>query len=191
MCFPDFEGPPEEILVVEHDSIGKAYLVQWPGSAPKWEDEKSLRRLLRSNPQPLMVPANELDANDPLLLEYSRYVAAPTRCAESAHVEPRAHGAGPGAGACSAGPGGLPGQLEKPAARMHPSPHASSVPPSCSSTTPPTRAEAIATERAARQRRPPQPTARRRQRWKSCSRTHCTTAAIWNTHAAQPGSAAR
>jgi hypothetical protein len=28
MCFPDFEGPTEEFLVVEHDSIGKAYLVQ-------------------------------------------------------------------------------------------------------------------------------------------------------------------
>ena len=73
MCFPDFEGPPEEFLVVEHDSIAKAHLVQRLGSAPKWEDEKSLRRLLRSNPQLLMVPANELDANDPLLLEYSRY----------------------------------------------------------------------------------------------------------------------
>ena len=59
--------------MVEHDSIAKAYLVQRLGSAPKWEDEKSLRRLLRSNPQHLMVPANELDANDPLLLEYSRY----------------------------------------------------------------------------------------------------------------------
>ena len=73
MCFPDFGGPPKEFLVVEHDSIGKSYLVQRLGSAPKWEDEKSLHRLLRSNPQPLMVPANELDANDPLLLEYSRY----------------------------------------------------------------------------------------------------------------------
>ena len=39
MCFPDFEGPPEEFLVVEHDSIRKAYLVQRLGSAPKWEDE--------------------------------------------------------------------------------------------------------------------------------------------------------
>ena len=73
MCFPDFGGPPEEFLVVEHDSIGKAYLVQWPGSAPKWEDEKSLRRLLLSYPQAVMVEANDLDANDPLLLEYSRY----------------------------------------------------------------------------------------------------------------------
>ena len=73
MCFPDFEGPTEEFLVVEHDSIGKAYLVQWPGSAPKWEDEKSLRRLLLSYPEHMRVPANELDLNDPLLLEYSRY----------------------------------------------------------------------------------------------------------------------
>ena len=73
MCFPTFDGPSKEFLVAEHDSIAKSYLVQRPGSAPKWEDEKSLRRLLRSNPQPLMVPANELDANDPLLLEYSRY----------------------------------------------------------------------------------------------------------------------
>ena len=73
MCFPDFEGPPEEFLVVEHDSIGKAYLVQWPGSAPKREDEKSLHRLLLSYPQHMRVPADELDPNDPLLLEYSRY----------------------------------------------------------------------------------------------------------------------
>ena len=84
MCFPDFEGPTEEFLVVEHDSIGKAYLVQWPGSAPKREDEKSLRRLLRSNPQPLMVPANELDANDPLLLEYSRYETSGARARTAA-----------------------------------------------------------------------------------------------------------
>ena len=73
MCFPDFDGPPEEFLVVEHDSIGKAYLGQRLRSAPKWEDEKSLRRLLGSNPQHMRVPADELDANDPLLLEYSRY----------------------------------------------------------------------------------------------------------------------
>ena len=73
MCFPDFDGPPEEFLVVEHDSIGKAYLVQWPGSAPKREDEKSLHRLLLSYPQHMRVPADELDPNDPLLLEYSRY----------------------------------------------------------------------------------------------------------------------
>ena len=73
MCFPDFEGPPEEFLVVEHDSIGKAYLVQWPDSAPKREDETWLHRLLLSYPQAVMVEANDLDANDPLLLEYSRY----------------------------------------------------------------------------------------------------------------------
>ena len=73
MCFPDFGGPPKEFLVVERDSIGKAYLVQWPGSAPKWEDEKSLHRLLLSYPQAVIMEANDLDANDPLLLEYSRY----------------------------------------------------------------------------------------------------------------------
>ena len=84
MCFPDIEGPPEEFLVVEHDSIGKAYLVQWPGSAPKREDEKSLHRLLLSYPQPLMVPANELDANDPLLLEYSRYETSGARARTAA-----------------------------------------------------------------------------------------------------------
>ena len=84
MCFPDFEGPPEEFLVVEHDSIGKAYLVQWPGSAPKWEDEKSLRRLLGSNPQHMRVPADELDANDPLLLEYSRYETSGARARTAA-----------------------------------------------------------------------------------------------------------
>ena len=56
-------------------------------SAPKWEDEKSLHRLLLSYPQAVMMEANDLDANDPLLLEYSRYetsgacprVAAPHR----------------------------------------------------------------------------------------------------------------
>jgi len=84
MCFLDFEGPPEEFLVVEHDSIGKAYLVQRLRSAPKWEDEKSLRRLLGSYPQPLMVPANELDANDPLLLEYSRYETSGARARTAA-----------------------------------------------------------------------------------------------------------
>ena len=84
MWFPDFEGPPKEFLVVEHDSIGKAYLVQWPGSAPKREDEKSLHRLLLSYPQPLMFPANELDANDPLLLEYSRYETSGARARTAA-----------------------------------------------------------------------------------------------------------
>ena len=84
MRFPDIEGPPEEFLVVEHDSIGKAYLVQWPGSAPKWEDEKSLRRLLLSYPQPVMVEASELDANDPLLLEYSRYETSGARARTAA-----------------------------------------------------------------------------------------------------------
>ena len=73
MYFPDFDGPTMEFLVLEHDSIGKAYLVQRPGSAPKWEDEKLLRRLLLSYPRHMRVPANELDPDDPLLLEYSRY----------------------------------------------------------------------------------------------------------------------
>jgi hypothetical protein len=73
MYFPDFDGPTMEFLVLEHDSIGKAYLVQRPGSAPKWEDEKSLRRFLLSYPRHMRVPANELDPDDPLLLEYSRY----------------------------------------------------------------------------------------------------------------------
>ena len=84
MRFPDIEGPPEEFLVVEHDSIGKAYLVQRLRSAPKWEDEKSLRRLLGSNPQHMRVPADELDANDPLLLEYSRYETSGARARTAA-----------------------------------------------------------------------------------------------------------
>ena len=84
MRFPDIEGPPEEFLVVEHDSIRKAYLVQRLGSAPKWEDEKSLRRLLGSNPQHMRVPADELDANDPLLLEYSRYETSGARARTAA-----------------------------------------------------------------------------------------------------------
>ena len=84
MCFPDFEGPPEEFLVVEHDSIGKAYLVQRLRSAPKWEDEKSLRRLLCSNRQHLLVPADELDPNDPLLLEYSCYATSGGRARKAA-----------------------------------------------------------------------------------------------------------
>ena len=72
MCFPD-EGPTKEFLVLKHDSIGKEYLVQWPDSAPKREDETWLHRLLLSYPQAVMVEANDLDANDPLLLEYSCY----------------------------------------------------------------------------------------------------------------------
>ena len=84
MCFPDFGGPPKEFLVVERDSIGKAYLVQWPGSAPKREDEKSLRRLLLSYPQHMRVPADELDPNDPLLLEYSRYETSSGRARTAA-----------------------------------------------------------------------------------------------------------
>ena len=84
MWFPDFEGPPKEFLVVEHDSIGKAYLVQWPGSAPKREDEKSLHRLLLSYPQHMRVPADELDPNDPLLLEYSRYETSGARARTAA-----------------------------------------------------------------------------------------------------------
>ena len=70
--------------MVEHDSIAKAHLVQRLGSAPKWEDEKSLRRLLGSNPQHMRVPADELDANDPLLLEYSRYETSGARARTAA-----------------------------------------------------------------------------------------------------------
>ena len=84
MRFPDIEGPPEEFLVVEHDSIRKAYLVQRLGSAPKWQDEKSLHRLLLSDPQHLIFPANKLDANDPLLLEYSRYETSGARARTAA-----------------------------------------------------------------------------------------------------------
>ena len=72
LCFPTFDGPSKEFLVAEHDSIAKAYLVQRCGSEPKWEDEKSIHRLLRSYPQYLLFPANELDPDDPLRLEYSR-----------------------------------------------------------------------------------------------------------------------
>ena len=84
LCFPDFGGPTIAFLVVEHDSIGKAYLVQRPGSAPKREDEKSLHRLLLSYPQHMRVPADELDANDPLLLEYSRYETSGARARTAA-----------------------------------------------------------------------------------------------------------
>ena len=62
-----------EFLVAEHDSIAKAYLVQRCGSEPKWEDEKSIHRLLRSYPQYLLFPANELDPDDPLRIEYTCY----------------------------------------------------------------------------------------------------------------------
>ena len=84
MCFPTFDGPSKEFLVAEHDSIAKSYLVQRPGSAPKWEDEKSLRRLLCSNRQHLLVPADELDPNDPLLLEYSCYATSGGRARTAA-----------------------------------------------------------------------------------------------------------
>ena len=84
MYFPEFGLPPMEFYVAEHDSIAKSYLVQRRGSAPKWEDEKSLRRLLRSYPQHLLVPADELDPNDPLLLEYSRYETSGGRARKAA-----------------------------------------------------------------------------------------------------------
>ena len=84
MYFPEFGLPPMEFYVAEHDSIAKSYLVQRRGSAPKWEDEKSLRRLLRSYPQHLLVPADELDPNDPLLLEYSRYATSGGRARTAA-----------------------------------------------------------------------------------------------------------
>ena len=84
MYFPEFGLPPMEFYVAEHDSIAKAYLVQRRGSAPKWEDEKSLRRLLRSYPQHLLVPADELDPNDPLLLEYSCYATSGGRARTAA-----------------------------------------------------------------------------------------------------------
>ena len=67
------ENQTVEFYVAEHDAIRKAFLVQRPGSAPKWEDEKSLSRFLRSYPQHTRVHASDLDANDALLLEYSRY----------------------------------------------------------------------------------------------------------------------
>ena len=73
MYFPEFGGPSMEFLVAEHDSIAKAYLVQRCGSEPKWEDEKSIHRLLRSYPQYLLFPANELDPDDPLRIEYTCY----------------------------------------------------------------------------------------------------------------------
>ena len=73
MFFSDFDGPPTEFLVAKHDSIGKSYLVQRLGEAPKWEDEKIIRQLLRFNPQHIKVPAEDLDDTDPFVLEYSRY----------------------------------------------------------------------------------------------------------------------
>ena len=73
MYFPEFGLPPMEFYVAEHDSIAKAYLVQRCGSEPKWEDEKSIHRLLRSYPQYLLFPANELDPDDPLRIEYTCY----------------------------------------------------------------------------------------------------------------------
>lgn len=73
MYFPTFEEPSVEFYVAQYDAIEKSYFVQRLGKAPKWEDEKSLRRLLRSNPEHLLVPDNELEADDPLVLEYSRY----------------------------------------------------------------------------------------------------------------------
>ena len=69
---PDFVGPAQEFLVVEHDRIGKRYLIQRVGGPPKWEDAKHLRAFLRAN-QHLQVPAADLDATDPLVLENSRY----------------------------------------------------------------------------------------------------------------------
>ena len=84
LCFPTFDGPSKEFLVAEHDSIAKSYLVQRPGSAPKWEDEKSIRRLLCSNRQHLLVPADELDPSDPLLLEYSCYATSGGRARTAA-----------------------------------------------------------------------------------------------------------
>ena len=73
MFFSDFDGPPTEFLVAKHDSIGKSYLVQRLGEAPKWEDEKIIRQLLRFNPQHIKVLAEDLDDTDPFVLEYSRY----------------------------------------------------------------------------------------------------------------------
>ena len=73
MYFPEFGGPSMEFLVAKHDSIAKAYLVQRCGSEPKWEDEKTIHRLLRSYPQHLLFPANELDPGDPLRIEYTCY----------------------------------------------------------------------------------------------------------------------
>ena len=67
------ENQTVEFYVAEHDAIRKAFLVQRPGSAPKWEDEKSLSRFLRSYPQYLLFPANELDPDDPLRIEYTCY----------------------------------------------------------------------------------------------------------------------
>ena len=84
MCFPD-EGPTMEFLVLKHDSIvGKEYLVQWPDSAPKREDETWLHRRLLSYPQAVMMEANDLDANDPLLLEYSCYEKSGSRARTAA-----------------------------------------------------------------------------------------------------------
>ena len=84
VSFPANENPTVEFYVAEHDAIRKAYLVQRRGAAPKWEDEKSIHRLLRSYPQHLLVPADELDPNDPLLLEYSCYATSGGRARTAA-----------------------------------------------------------------------------------------------------------
>ena len=72
MHWPDFSGPAQEFLVVEHDRIGMRYLIKRVGVPPQWEDAKHLRAFLRAN-QHLKVAAADLDATDPLVLENSCY----------------------------------------------------------------------------------------------------------------------
>jgi len=83
MFFPSFEGPQEQFLVAKHDSIGKSYLIQRLSSAPMWEDEKIIRQLMRSNPQHLKVPAEDLADDDPLVLEYSRHETSGCRARQA------------------------------------------------------------------------------------------------------------
>ena len=90
MLFPNFEGPPDEFLVAQHDSIGKSYLIQRLGSAPMWEDEKIIRQLMRSNPQHLKVTAEELAPDDPLVLEYSRHETSGRRARQAGKIADKA-----------------------------------------------------------------------------------------------------
>ena len=84
MIFSTFDGPPDEFLIAKHDQIGKSYLIQRLGEAPKWLDEKFVRNRMSANPQHLKIPAEELDAADPLVLEYSRFATSGGRARTAA-----------------------------------------------------------------------------------------------------------
>lgn len=86
MYWSEINESAREFFVAKHDPIAKSFLIQRLGEAPKWEDEKHIRSLLRAHPDHVKVAAEELEADDPLILAYSAFDTSGGRVRKAAQT---------------------------------------------------------------------------------------------------------